>query len=96
MKIEWHPFAEQDLIEIIRYVAAENAGAANYLYTEIDSQITILKDYPYAGRIGRVNGTRELVIVRTSYIVAYRVLDEIITILRILHGARKWPELQKK
>jgi hypothetical protein len=37
---------------------------------------------------GRVKGTRELVVVRTPYIVAYRIRKDEILILRILHGAR--------
>ncbi len=41
---------------------------------------------------GRVKGTRELVVVRTSYIVAYRLKRGKIQILRILHGARQWPD----
>jgi toxin ParE1/3/4 len=44
------------------------------------------------GRKGRIEGTRELVISRTPYIAAYRIVDENIRILRILHGAQQWPE----
>lgn len=36
------------------------------------------------GHSGRVKGTRELVIVRTPYIAAYRIKGEKIQILRIL------------
>jgi len=41
---------------------------------------------------GRVPGTRELVVTGTPYIVAYRVRDETVEILRVFHAARKWPE----
>ncbi|MDQ7827232.1 MAG: type II toxin-antitoxin system RelE/ParE family toxin [Candidatus Eremiobacteraeota bacterium] len=44
------------------------------------------------GRPGRVPGTRELVVPGTKYIVAYRVRHRSLQILRVLHGARKWPE----
>ena len=44
------------------------------------------------GRVGRVRGTRELVIAGTPYIAAYRVKGRVILILRILHGAQLWPE----
>jgi len=45
------------------------------------------------GRLGRVAGTRELVLSRTPYIVIYefRGPDEEIYILRLLHGAQRWP-----
>jgi plasmid stabilization system protein ParE len=47
---------------------------------------------PYAGRVGRVAGTREIIVPGTSYLVAYRVLDDMIHVLAVLHGARRWPE----
>jgi toxin ParE1/3/4 len=28
----------------------------------------------------------------TRYIVAYRVAGEVVTILRVLHGAQQWPK----
>ena len=42
------------------------------------------------GRPGRVAETRELIV--RNYIVAYRVKDETIQILRILHAKREWPK----
>jgi plasmid stabilization system protein ParE len=47
---------------------------------------------PYAGRIGRVGGPREAIVPGTAYIVAYRILEDAIHVLAILHGAQQWPE----
>jgi addiction module toxin, RelE/StbE family len=47
--------------------------------------------HPESGRIGRVDGTRELVIDRTPYIAAYRIAGDTVRILRVLHGAQQWP-----
>jgi toxin ParE1/3/4 len=44
------------------------------------------------GRPGRVPGTREFVIPRTPHIVPYRLQGESIQILRVYHGARRWPD----
>ena len=44
------------------------------------------------GRIGRVQGTRELVVNRSPYLLIYRVTKSRIEVLRLLHGARMWPE----
>jgi toxin ParE1/3/4 len=52
----------------------------------------LLADQPQMGRPGRVSGTREFVVPRTSYIVPYRVRDNRIQVLRVYHGARRWPE----
>ena len=43
------------------------------------------------GRQGRIDNTRELVIGNTPYIVIYRIKNDAIEILRILHSARKFP-----
>jgi plasmid stabilization system protein ParE len=39
-----------------------------------------------------VSGTRELVVSRTSYVVAYRLQDDEAQVLAVRHGARRWPE----
>jgi plasmid stabilization system protein ParE len=47
---------------------------------------------PEIGRRGRAPGTRELVISQTPFLVAYRVHNETIEVLRVLHGAQRWPD----
>ena len=44
------------------------------------------------GRPGRVEGTRELVVPDTPYLVPYRGRGHAVEILRVFHGARKWPK----
>lgn len=51
-----------------------------------------LVEFPESGRPGRVPGTRELVIPRTPYVVAYALTGDRIRILRVLHGAQMWPD----
>lgn len=91
MKIEWHPRAAADLVELVTYIATESPEAAYRVHDEIQRQIGLLLMLPEMGRLGRVPGTRELVITDTPYIAAYRFGRDKVTILRLLHGARKWP-----
>jgi toxin ParE1/3/4 len=46
------------------------------------------------GHPGRIDGTRELVIPDTRYIVPYRVMPQLnrVEILRVFHASRKLPE----
>jgi toxin ParE1/3/4 len=46
----------------------------------------------HRGRPGRWPGTRELIIPGTPYIVPYRVKGPVVEILRVFHGARRWPD----
>jgi toxin ParE1/3/4 len=56
------------------------------------AEVRLLVELPHRGRPGRWPGTRELVIPRTPYIVPYRVRGDFIEILRVFHGARRWPD----
>jgi addiction module RelE/StbE family toxin len=58
----------------------------------IRAQVNALRQFPESGRPGRVDGTRELVIDRTPYIVAYRILGDTVRVLRVLHGSQQWPD----
>jgi toxin ParE1/3/4 len=93
MNIVWSPEAIEDLISLRAYVAEESPVGARRIVLRIVQTIEhLLPDNPHIGRSGRVPGTRELVIPRTPYIVPYRVQRETIQILRIYHGARRWPD----
>ena len=58
----------------------------------IQQAASALGTFASRGRIGRWEGTRELVISRTPYIVSYRVMDDTVEILRVFHGAQEWPD----
>ena len=90
MKIVWHPLAQADLIALITFIAIDNPTAAARVHDEIRRQIGMLSEYPEMGRMGRVAGTRELIVAGTPFVAVYKI-DDTITILRVLHGARRWP-----
>jgi toxin ParE1/3/4 len=89
--IAWSSDAETDLDDITEYIAQDNPAAAVRTRDEIERRLQILADHPRAGRTGRVRGTRELVLARTPYIAVYCIRAGGVLILRILHGARRWP-----
>ncbi len=91
MPIRWTKQALEHLAAAHRYVAEANQVAADKQIAAILSAVEQLSNFPEMGRHGRVAGTRELVVQRTPYIVAYRLRDASIRILAILHGARRWP-----
>lgn len=91
MKIKWFACAINDLIEIRKYIAEDNPAAAQNVASKIKESTSLLKEHSAAGRSGRIEGTRELVIPEFPYIIPYRVRNGEIEILRVLHNARKWP-----
>ena len=52
---------------------------------------TALLTFPHRGRPGKKEGTRELVLSAPPYVVVYAVRDDVIFIVRLLHGAQQWP-----
>jgi addiction module RelE/StbE family toxin len=94
VRILWLERAEADLNDLFDYLLERDTTAAFRVYDAIRDRVGLLAEHPGLGRPGRVAGTRELVIARTPYIVAYTVdrrIDAVI-ILRVLHGARVWPD----
>ena len=91
MKLRWTLPAVEQLQGIFEYIADDNAAAALRTVERIRLSIRQASRMPYAGRMGRVAGTREVIVPGTSYIVAYRVPGDAVHVLAILHGARKWP-----
>jgi len=92
MRIKWLGDAVNDLIEIRSYIATDNPSAARNVAEQIKKEVGHLKEHSCLGRPGRVEGTRELIISGLPYIIPYRARNDVIEILRVLHGARKWLE----
>jgi toxin ParE1/3/4 len=90
VKIVWTGPARQDLRQVFEYIAGDSPKATSKLLAVIKECAALLQDNPHMGRLGRVNGTRELIIIGTPYILPYRVKDSQIQILAVFHGARKW------
>lgn len=91
MILIWLPSANVTRDAQLDYIAQDSFLAAIDQDAEIEKQVDMLLDHPNIGRPGRVKTTRELVIGRTSFIVAYRIKGKRIEILRILHGSQQWP-----
>jgi len=84
--------AISDLIEIRRYIVQDNPRAANDVALRIKRTVQLLSDQPSMGKLGRADGTREIVISGLPYIIPYRVKNNLVQILRVFHGARLSPE----
>ncbi|MDO8262177.1 MAG: type II toxin-antitoxin system RelE/ParE family toxin [Gallionella sp.] len=87
----WLRRALNDRDAQLDYIAQDNPLAAVSQGDRIDEQVDQLLQHPQMGRPGRKQGTRELVISRTPFIVVYRLKGKRIELLRLLHGAQMWP-----
>jgi toxin ParE1/3/4 len=90
MKVVVREAAASDLDDIFDWISRDNPRAAAELVRRIRARINRLaiSGLSHVGRLGLVEGTRELV--EAPYIIVY-VVDEPsdeITVLAIVHGAR--------
>jgi addiction module RelE/StbE family toxin len=91
--IEWTEQAIGQLNQAHDYVSLSNSQevAARIVMRTLTS-VQHLATFPMLGRVGRVPGTRELVIRNTPFIVAYAVDKDRVLVLAVYHGAQRWPE----
>ncbi len=90
------PVAEEDLDEIVAYVALDNLEAALKLAERIESDLAMLSTSPELGRIPRDSDLRETgyrYLIVVNYLVFYTVEKRTVIVHRILHGARDYKDL---
>jgi len=88
MKIRWTSEATDCLEHIGQHIAGDNPEAALKTVNTIFEHIEELTVFPNRGRLGREEGTREMVFSPLPYIAVYRVRESTIEILHIWHGAQ--------
>lgn len=89
MKIFWTQSARQSRNALVEYIANDNIHAALELDTRISVAASRLADFPQLGKMGRIEGSRELVI-HKHYILVYDIVEEDIVILAILHTSQQF------
>lgn len=88
--------AEQDLEDIVTFVAADNVPAAVALADRIESNLQRLARHPHLGKIpndGRLTALGYRVLVIENYLAFYKIKGKTVLVHRILHGARDLPSL---
>ena len=75
IRIRWTRGAAEDLEHIKDYLTEHHPQFAQSTVFKLYETIRSLKTSPRRGRLGREEGTRELVLSRLPYIVAYRIKE---------------------
>ncbi len=91
MKVRWSASAESDLDAITLYIARDSIRSALQMQARLLEVAEDLAAFPFKGRLGRVSGTRELVVSGTPYLQVYALIDDVAWILHVVHGAQGWP-----
>jgi toxin ParE1/3/4 len=92
MRVRWTPRARDGFRRQTRYIARDSPTAARQVAARVRAAVNGLATHPLKGRPGQVVDTRELVIPRTPFTVAYRVSEQFVEIVGVIHQAQQWPE----
>lgn len=91
--------AIEDLLDIVEYLAAENPTAAQAFREDLERSCAVLAEMPGIGML-RSFSHPQLADVRwwplkrfEKYLVFYRVQEDALHIVRVVHGARDLPAL---
>lgn len=87
--ISWTETAQNDLIDIYRFVKKQSVVQADSLIDQIIEKAKVLEQFPEMGKPVRElpeKGYRELLV--KSYRIIYRVEEEIVYIITVHHSAR--------
>lgn len=94
-RVRWTRTALSDLIAIGDYIEQDNPVAARSVVNRLHQAGERLIEFPERGRVGRVDGTRELVIPSLPFIIVYRLVPDGIELLTVVHGAQQYPPLTR-
>jgi toxin ParE1/3/4 len=79
------PAAEADLRGIYSYFADRDYEHAERVIRTLLRACDSLPEFPLLGKVGSVEGTRERLTTRYPYRIVYRIKDDEVEIVRILH-----------
>lgn len=99
-KLVYLPEAEMDIINIVRF-HAERAGpkSAREIYQTMREALIQLQNFHLLGQVHpdpelALAGYRKLVLNHT-YVAVYKMIDNAVTVYRIVNGAMDYPKLLK-
>ena len=87
--IEWSPTAENDLNEIIDYIAQDSLEYALSFYEQVRDKVESLRSFPKLGRkVPELDDPNIRELILRNYRIIYRFSEENVQIIRVIHGSR--------
>lgn len=89
LKLNRTPRAHADLTDIWLYIGADNPNAADRVLDAIQGRLSRLLDHPRTGLLREDIGPGIRRVVIGQYLAFYRVTEDTVDVLRVLHGKRE-------
>lgn len=90
------PLAEQDLFEILDYIAQDDPNAAVEWVNFLEDRCRSLADFPYKGRTRDDLFNGAFMLPLRGYLVFYRVQGDVVEVLAVVEGSRDPEAIARK
>lgn len=92
MRFIWTQPAVADVVQIRDYIAADSPRYARIVVERLFASVERLAAYPFSGRaVPELNDPSLREVVDPPYRLVYRVRDDSLDILAVVHAARRFP-----
>jgi len=88
--VVWSETASQDMLDVLRYIAAEDVAAAERVIDALEEAGNRLGMIA-TGRPGRITGTYEKSVAHIPYIISYEIRPIKGQEHIVIHTSRNWP-----
>lgn len=92
MSIRLSNAAIKDLREAQAYIALDNPVAARQVVLRLQKAVELIALRPEIGRLSADKRTREWSVPGLSYVIPYRVVGDVLEVIRVWHTSRDRPE----
>lgn len=89
MNIRFTRHSIKQIEEILSFIHDSSPQGASHVAARLDAVLDLLKEQPRAGRKTDTLHVRRLSLAPYPYVIFYRLREEEITILRVLHASRR-------
>lgn len=86
--VRFHPEAERDLDEGLRFYLSRSAVAAERFLAEVEAALVLLQEAPERWPLFRL-GTRRFVMAAFPYSLVYRTVGDEIQVIAVAHAKRR-------
>lgn len=89
MRVVWGDGARRDFDAAITFLRSRSPSGARRVGERILSAVALLERFPEIAPASRHRALRQFVVVRTPYLVVYRIHADHVEIRAIIHAMRK-------
>jgi toxin ParE1/3/4 len=89
MRVVWGDSARLDFNRAIAFLKEQSPGAARRIGDRILEAVALLERFPEVAPPSRHRGLRQFAVIRTPYLVIYRVHEDNVEIRAVVHSKQK-------